>query len=114
MALCEICHSEIYDYQAAVLCPADQAPHHRDCWQYYGGCGVLGCHHNPRTEGHTPIYPNVIIKSKQIRLSEQSGKRRIDLTWLLAILSCLIVLFLCGCCSLMTFLWFYGDMLFFQ
>jgi hypothetical protein len=26
-----------------VLCPACSAPHHGDCWGYFGSCGVFGC-----------------------------------------------------------------------
>jgi hypothetical protein len=40
-AMCQICGEEIQD--GAVLCVSCKTPHHRDCWDYYGGCSTYGC-----------------------------------------------------------------------
>lgn len=66
MERCGICHSEIYQHQISVLCPADQTPYHQDCWNFNQGCGVLGCRHNPHSTGSTRVSPQVVVKVKQI------------------------------------------------
>ena len=40
-ATCQVCGEEIGDDM--VICPGCKTPHHRDCWQYNGGCSVYGC-----------------------------------------------------------------------
>ncbi len=37
---CQICHSYLFDDDDVVICPTCGAPHHRDCWQTVGHCGV--------------------------------------------------------------------------
>lgn len=40
-AICQICGEPIED--RVVYCRACRTPHHRDCWEYYGGCSTYGC-----------------------------------------------------------------------
>ena len=38
---CPVCASAV-DFDA-VVCPRCSTPHHRECWQYIGGCAIFGC-----------------------------------------------------------------------
>lgn len=40
-ASCRICGEEMH--QEIVICRRCQTPHHRDCWDYNGGCATYGC-----------------------------------------------------------------------
>ena len=40
-AMCEICGESIDS--DAVVCRRCKTPHHRDCWEYYGGCSIYAC-----------------------------------------------------------------------
>lgn len=39
--VCPVCSSSLSLLR--VQCPACAISHHRDCWQYNGGCGIYGC-----------------------------------------------------------------------
>lgn len=39
--VCKVCGESITD--ARVLCTSCRTPHHRDCWQFVGGCSIFGC-----------------------------------------------------------------------
>lgn len=42
---CQICHSYLFDNEDdIVVCPECGAPHHRDCWQTVGKCGLEHLH----------------------------------------------------------------------
>ena len=41
---CQICHSYLFEDDDIVICPECGAPHHRDCWQTVGHCGVAQDH----------------------------------------------------------------------
>jgi hypothetical protein len=40
-ANCRICGEEMNG--EIVICRRCQTPHHRDCWEYAGGCATYGC-----------------------------------------------------------------------
>lgn len=37
---CPVCHGRMTVPRS---CPSCATPHHVDCWQYNGGCGMYGC-----------------------------------------------------------------------
>ena len=39
-AICQVCGEDIGEDM--VVCPRCKTPHHRDCWQYNGGCSIYG------------------------------------------------------------------------
>lgn len=41
MPVCKVCGEEIH--QDRVDCVSCVAPHHRDCWEFNGGCSIYGC-----------------------------------------------------------------------
>lgn len=41
---CQICHGYLFDDDDIVVCPVCGAPHHRDCWNSVGHCGVEQYH----------------------------------------------------------------------
>lgn len=41
---CQICHGYLFDDDDIVVCPVCGAPHHRDCWNSIGHCGVEQYH----------------------------------------------------------------------
>lgn len=41
---CQICKGYLFEDDDVVICPVCGAPHHRDCWQSVGHCGVEGDH----------------------------------------------------------------------
>ena len=38
---CPVCATNV-DFDA-VVCPRCSSPHHRECWEYVGGCAIFGC-----------------------------------------------------------------------
>jgi hypothetical protein len=40
-ASCRVCGEELHN--EIVICRRCQTPHHRDCWEYAGGCATYGC-----------------------------------------------------------------------
>lgn len=48
MGLCPVCRSSAAD--ADVRCPDCHTRHHRECWEYNGGCAKYGCAAAPETE----------------------------------------------------------------
>ncbi|NSW54780.1 MAG: hypothetical protein HPY44_02090 [Armatimonadetes bacterium] len=48
MAECPVCQGRVLRGELYVTCPACGTPHHQDCWEYYGGCGVYGCPQGPQ------------------------------------------------------------------
>ena len=40
--ICKVCGEAILD-DAVIVCAACNTPHHRDCWEYVGGCSIYGC-----------------------------------------------------------------------
>lgn len=38
---CQVCGDALAS--DIVLCPRCQTPHHRECWQYFGGCSTYAC-----------------------------------------------------------------------
>jgi hypothetical protein len=39
---CKVCGELVFDDQV-IVCKACNTPHHRDCWEYIGGCSIYGC-----------------------------------------------------------------------
>ncbi len=39
---CKVC-GEAIDGQPRVVCATCKTPHHRDCWEFIGGCSIFGC-----------------------------------------------------------------------
>jgi hypothetical protein len=39
--VCKVCGDPITEEH--VVCSACRTPHHRDCWQFVGGCSIFGC-----------------------------------------------------------------------
>ena len=40
---CPVCGCQVEKADAAVNCPRCQTTHHRECWDYTGGCAIFGC-----------------------------------------------------------------------
>ena len=40
--LCKVCGQTI-EVGPRTLCARCKAPHHRDCWEFIGGCSIFGC-----------------------------------------------------------------------
>ncbi len=45
---CQICKGYLFEDDDIVICPECGAPHHRDCWQALGRCGVEADHGTER------------------------------------------------------------------
>lgn len=45
---CQICKGYLFDEDDIVICPVCGAPHHRDCWNSVGHCGVEADHGTER------------------------------------------------------------------
>ena len=43
---CAICHNKLKRPDSIIYCAKCGTPYHKDCWDYIGGCGVLGCASN--------------------------------------------------------------------
>jgi hypothetical protein len=39
---CKVCGESVGDGQV-IVCSVCNTPHHRDCWEYVGGCSIYGC-----------------------------------------------------------------------
>ncbi|MBI4859248.1 MAG: hypothetical protein HY815_03105 [Candidatus Riflebacteria bacterium] len=48
LAICQICGDALRHGQPQQLCESCETPHHRDCWEYAGGCSTYAC---PRSHG---------------------------------------------------------------
>ena len=44
-AICQICGYPMND--DAVVCQTCETPHHKECWEYIGGCSTYGCEGRP-------------------------------------------------------------------
>ena len=40
--MCKVCGESIVD-APKVRCSTCKTPHHRDCWEFVGGCSIFGC-----------------------------------------------------------------------
>ncbi len=40
--ICKVCGEPI-NKTAVIICAVCNTPHHRDCWEYVGGCSIYGC-----------------------------------------------------------------------
>lgn len=49
-SLCAVCQAPLQAGEDIVTCPDCEAPYHRECWDYNGGCGLYGCDQAPETE----------------------------------------------------------------
>ncbi len=63
---CQICHSYLFDDDDIVICPDCGAPHHRDCWQTIGHCGVEDAH-------GTDMQYDKLEKQKKENIDDQSA-----------------------------------------
>ncbi len=43
LPLCKVCGESIEADAPKVLCKTCKSPHHRDCWEFIGGCSIFGC-----------------------------------------------------------------------
>ena len=46
-AICQICGYPMND--EAVVCQTCETPHHKECWEYIGGCSTYGCEGRPES-----------------------------------------------------------------
>ncbi len=53
-ATCPICQSPIGPSEAALVCPACDQVHHRECWTDVGGCATYGCDNSPKNDKTEP------------------------------------------------------------
>lgn len=60
---CQICHGYLFEEDDVVVCPECGAPHHRDCWQTVGHCGLAELHGTDRQ------YPN----HNKVNTNQQQG-----------------------------------------
>ncbi|MBO5747237.1 MAG: DUF2628 domain-containing protein [Clostridia bacterium] len=63
---CQICQGYLFEDDDVVVCPECGAPHHRDCWQSLGHCGVEADH------GTDNEYSKRIQREREIK--EDSAK----------------------------------------
>ncbi|MBI4862942.1 MAG: hypothetical protein HY815_22170 [Candidatus Riflebacteria bacterium] len=40
---CPVCREKLAETRQLRVCPRCQTPHHLECWEYNGACGVFGC-----------------------------------------------------------------------
>ena len=40
---CPVCGCQVEKSDASLCCPRCSTPHHRECWDYTGGCAIFGC-----------------------------------------------------------------------
>ncbi len=40
--VCKVCGEAVHE-PPRVICTTCRAPHHRDCWEFVGGCSIFGC-----------------------------------------------------------------------
>lgn len=64
---CQICHGYLFDDDDIVVCPVCGAPHHRDCWNSVGHCGVEQYH------GTDLQYDIVQKKNEEAAASQNDG-----------------------------------------
>lgn len=50
-ALCPVCACSMSDGSELHVCSICLTPHHKDCWEYTGGCAIFGCR-----KGHIKKY----------------------------------------------------------
>lgn len=62
---CQICKGYLFEDDDVVICPECGAPHHRDCWQTVGHCGVA--------ENHGTDLQYDKVKAKEQEKSEADG-----------------------------------------
>lgn len=43
--VCPVCMEKFLPNNEIVVCPKCKTPHHSYCWEYQGGCAVLGCNY---------------------------------------------------------------------
>lgn len=65
---CQICQGYLFEDDDTVVCPVCGAPHHRDCWQTVGHCGV---EHNHGTDEQYDILQKA--KAKEAKEAEQKA-----------------------------------------
>lgn len=65
---CQICQGYLFDDDDTVVCPVCGAPHHRDCWQTVGHCGV---EHN---HGTNEQYDLLQKKQEEAKAAEETKK----------------------------------------
>ena len=52
---CVVCHSYLFDDDDVVFCPECGAPHHRDCYNTVGKCGLESLHGTDAEYKFTPV-----------------------------------------------------------
>lgn len=61
--ICQVCGEGIISGNTAMNCATCQTPHHKDCWEYNGGCSIYAC------QCKTPITNVPIPRSTPLRTS---------------------------------------------
>ncbi len=62
---CQICKGYLFEDDDVVICPECGAPHHRDCWQTVGHCGVADDHGTERQ------YDKVVSEKSKTETDEE-------------------------------------------
>jgi len=54
---CPVCGQDVdvADTAVVTVCPRCETPHHRDCWDYTGGCAIFGCKRVPARRAAAPV-----------------------------------------------------------
>ena len=64
---CPICGSTVTDAEEVQICQDCHTPHHKDCWEYTGGCAIFGCHKVTICPRSGVANPNKVLSLKNIR-----------------------------------------------
>ncbi len=56
--ICPYCQSRIKSDSESVICIACHIPHHKECYDFNGGCTTYGCINNPNRENEVAIEDN--------------------------------------------------------
>lgn len=70
---CQICHSYLFEDDDTVICPDCGAPHHRDCWQTIGHCGLVADHGTDRQ--YDKVQKAEEEKQKQEQEQEETSRK---------------------------------------
>lgn len=70
--LCPYCQNRIAADSEVTICPACNTPHHRECWNYNGGCTTFGCREAPGTVNY-PVRGPVMDDDLDIELHPPAG-----------------------------------------
>src|SRR5437868_6142820 len=52
---CPYCQSKIKNDAEVIVCTECKIPHHKECYEFNGGCTTYGCKNNPHTSENVDI-----------------------------------------------------------